>query len=155
MESGKKPTAYKELAMYLADRIGLSREYREFLIGPAGFRNILVQGYTTLNRELEEEAFRDIREYTPAIIEAIEAIIPSDPCIDDVVEAIRRIASKWSYIEYIILFGSIAGNGCGNDVDLAIKAKFHSGLDVGRFLMDLSSELKLPPEKIDIEVFNK
>jgi len=149
-ERAVKPSTYRELARYLADKIGLNNEYKVFLEGLAGFRNILIHGYTSIDRDLEEEAFSEIKKMIPYIIEALKTYIGNDPCLEDVVEGIRRVASRWKNIYYIVLFGSIARNGCGRDIDLAVKGKFRSALELGRLVIELSDELNIDPEKIDL-----
>ncbi len=146
----KKPSTYKGLAEYLTNKLGLDHKHSEFLKGLAGFRNLLIHGYAHIIRDIEEEAFKNVKELTPAIIQVIEEKLPSDPCMDDVVDKIRIVASKWDNIEYIVLFGSVAREGCGNDVDLAVKGRFRSGIELGRFLVDLADELGLPLDKVDI-----
>ncbi|RLG82656.1 MAG: hypothetical protein DRO40_07155 [Thermoprotei archaeon] len=150
MEKTVKPSTYRELARYLASKIGLNSEHRIFLEGLAGFRNILVHGYASIDRDLEEKAFSEIKEILPTIIDALKSHVKDDPCLEDVVEGIRTVASKWRNIDYIVLFGSIARSGCGRDIDLAVKGRFRSALELGRLVIELADELNIDPEKIDL-----
>ncbi|WP_243679479.1 DUF86 domain-containing protein [Vulcanisaeta souniana] len=61
----RKPETYRDIADYLSNKLGLDEDLRKFLRGLAGFRNVLVHGYAEINRELEEEAFRDMRKGYP------------------------------------------------------------------------------------------
>ncbi len=148
-EKGVKPSTYRELALFLADKLGLDREYREFLKGLTGFRNILIHGYTRLDRDLEDRAFREIYEKIEVLINRIDEIV-DDPCIDDVLIGIKRVCERLDYIDYIILYGSLARNGCGRDIDLAVKGRFKSALDLGRLIVELEHELGISADLIDV-----
>jgi len=150
MEKTVKPSTYRELACYLANKIGLNSEHRIFLEGLASFKNILVHGYISIDRDLEEKAFSEIKEFFPIIIDALKSHVKDDPCLEDVIGGIRRVASRWRNIDYIVLFGSIARNGCGRDIDLAVKGRFRSALELGRLVIELADELNIDPEKIDL-----
>jgi uncharacterized protein YutE (UPF0331/DUF86 family)/predicted nucleotidyltransferase len=130
-ERGVKPSSYRELAAWLSTRLGLGDEQRRFLVGLAGFRNVLVRMYAELNRELEEEAFREIERRVPRILERLVEVA-GDPCIDDVREGLLRAARKVG-ARYVLIFGSLAREGCGNDVDVAVKLgrRPRSMIDVG------------------------
>ncbi len=137
-ESGLKPGSYRELALYLSHKLGLSRREAEFLKALAGFRNVLVHMYATLDRDLEEKAFDEIAAMAPRIIEKLRGHARSDPCMDDVAQRLEGVAERLG-IKCMIIFGSIARRGCGNDVDIAIYigGRPSSLLDVGRIQVEL------------------
>ena len=130
-ERGVKPSSYRELASWLAARLGLGDGHRRFLVGLAGFRNVLVHMYTELDRGLEEEAFREIERNIPEVLERL-ARVARDPCIDDVRDGLVRAAKRVG-ARYVLLFGSLARRGCGSDVDVAVKLgrRPRSMIDVG------------------------
>lgn len=111
-EKGVKPTTYRELAGFLAEKLDLGIEDREFLEKLAGFRNILIRGYTRLDRELEDKAFKEIYDRIRFLIDKLEGIV-DDPCIDKVFKGVKKVCEKLDYIDYILLYGSIARENCG------------------------------------------
>ena len=149
-EAGRKPGTYRALAKWLAERAGLGDELASFLEGLAGFRNILVHMYAEIDRRLKEQAFREILEKTPGVIEALERLA-KDPCIDEVVERLRRDAGEIRP-RYILLFGSVARNGCGRDVDVAVKlGRRPSLLEAGRIQVMLEDYLGAPVDLVVID----
>ncbi|MCE4613398.1 MAG: DUF86 domain-containing protein [Desulfurococcales archaeon] len=151
-ERGAKPETYRALIRWLAERLGASEEEKRFLEGLAGFRNILVHMYAELDRDLELEAFREINSMMPRILEMLERYSSSDPCREEVAQALRRIAGELG-IRYVILFGSLARKECGNDVDLAVELREHprSMLEIGKLRAMLEDELKT---RVDLVVLN-
>ncbi|MET1159609.1 MAG: HepT-like ribonuclease domain-containing protein [Thermoprotei archaeon] len=149
-EKGVKPPTYKGLARYLGEHLSLGKEYIVFLEKLAGFRNILVHGYARINRKLEDEAFKEIYERIPVVLNAIQEYSDKDPCYEDVAKALKRVGKRLGFIRYIILYGSIARNGCGRDIDIAVKGDFKSALDLGRIVSEIEGELGVPADLIDI-----
>ncbi len=146
---GRKPDTYKDLARWLSDVVDPS--LREFLEGVAGFRNILVHMYGDIDREMETRAFEELAEKVPELIERLSRLA-EDPCLDSVRERIRERARELG-IRLAFVFGSLAREGCGNDVDLAVKLeeKPRSMLDVGRLQVELEDLLKA---RVDLVVLN-
>ena len=50
----------------------------------------------------------------------------------------------------MVLFGSLARNGCGRDVDIAVKGDFKSALDLGKIVVELEEELGISHDYIDV-----
>ncbi|ABL88689.1 protein of unknown function DUF86 [Pyrobaculum islandicum DSM 4184] len=75
-EGGEKPATYRDLAAFLARRIG---GYGEFLRRLASFRNIIVHGYHQLDEASELEAFHEIVSTMPQIVKVLEAKLPAIP----------------------------------------------------------------------------
>ncbi len=150
-QQGVKPSTYKSLAKYLAQKLKLSNELIQFLIDLAGFRNLLVHAYAEIDKELEAKAFNEIADKTPAVLEEIERYARGDPCLDDVLPRIRRVAEK-KKLRYVVLFGSLARNGCGEDVDLFVKLgrEPRSLLEIGGLLAEFEDELRC---KVDLVVY--
>ncbi|UXD21277.1 hypothetical protein IPA_02160 [Ignicoccus pacificus DSM 13166] len=142
---GRKPESYKELAEFLASKIG----HKEFLVGLAGFRNVLVHMYIELDEELERESFDEIEEEMPKILKALRELAKGDPCLSEVKREIAELASKWN-LRYVALIGSLAREGCGNDVDLVVKfGRMPKGLELGRFVAEAEDALG---SKVDVIV---
>ena len=151
-ERGAKPSTYRELARWLARRLGLRGDLAGFLEGLAGFRNVLVHMYAEIDEELEMEAFREIAEKTPEVIAALEELAGSDPCLDEVVPRIRVVARRLG-LRYVLVFGSLARNGCGRDVDLVVKLgrRPRSLLEVGRLQVIFEDELGAPVDLVVVD----
>ncbi len=144
---GRKPESYKELAEFLASKIG----YKDFLIGLAGFRNVLVHMYVDIDEGLEREAFNEIEKRMRGVINKLKEIGKGDPCLRDVKEKVRGIAKRWN-LRYVAVIGSVARDGCGNDVDLVVKfGRRVKLLDVGRLLAELEDSLRT---KVDLIVLD-
>jgi len=113
----------------------------EFLVGLTGFRNILVHLYTEIDRELEERAFEEIRRAMPKLLEKLRKHSEGDPCVDEIADKLRRAAGNLG-IRYAVLFGSLAKNRCGRDVDIFVKLgrKPRSMIEVG-YLKTMLEEL--------------
>ncbi len=142
---GRKPESYKELAEFLSTKIG----FKEFLIGLAGFRNVLVHMYVELDEDLEKEAFDEIERTMPMVIERLKKLASGDPCLDEVREKVARISKEFG-LRYSAVIGSISREGCGNDVDLVVKfGRRASPLEVGRLIAELEDSLRC---KVDVVV---
>ncbi|MCE4621199.1 MAG: DUF86 domain-containing protein [Desulfurococcales archaeon] len=141
-EEGAKPGTYKGLAEWLSKRLGLPDHLRSFLVGLAGFRNILVHLYAEMDRDLEEKAFEEIERSVPPILDYLERTAGGDPCIEDVRRSIGEVAKRYG-LRYALVFGSIARRGCGRDVDVAIKLGRipESMIEVGRIQAELEEAL--------------
>jgi uncharacterized protein YutE (UPF0331/DUF86 family) len=128
-EGLEKPPTYREAARWLARRLG--GEIERLLGGLAGFRNVLVHLYSELREDLEVEAFHEIAEKTPKVLEKLEGLTERDPCLGDVRERLLRAAEIKP--RYMLVFGSLARRGCGRDVDVAVKLgrRVRSALELG------------------------
>ncbi len=146
---GRKPDTYKDLAKWLSQITDSSLE--EFLEGMAGFRNILVHMYADVDREMEMRAFEEMAERVPELIEHLSRLA-DDPCLDRVRERIGERAPELG-IRLAFVFGSLAREGCGDDVDLAVKLEERPGsmLDVGRLQVELEDLLGA---SVDLVVLN-
>jgi len=111
--------------------------------------------YAVIDQELEIKAFHKIKEMTPALIQHLERVASSDPCLWEIKPRIQRIAEQLK-LRYVLVFGSLARNGCGRDVDLAIKLgrRPQNMLEVGRLQQVFESELGAPVDLVvlDLEV---
>ncbi len=143
---GRKPESYKELAKYLASEVG----FESFLVSLAGFRNVLVHMYAEIDEELEKEAFEEIERTMPRVLERMKALA-EDPCIEEVKDRLVEIARRWK-VKYLVVIGSLAREGCGNDVDLAVRfGRKVSLLELGKFVADCEDLLK---SKVDVVVLD-
>ena len=152
-ESGVKPETYRDLAKWLSQRLKLEGELGVFLEELAGFRNILVHMYGDLDRDLELEAFHEIVEKTPKIIEKLASLAEDDPCLAEIAPRLREIAKKLGF-RYVLVFGSLARQGCGRDVDIAVRLglKPRSMLEIGRLQLILESELGAPVDLVVLDI---
>ena len=145
----RKPETYRDLARWLSQVTDPSLE--EFLEGVAGFRNILVHMYADIDREMELRAFEELAARVPDLMRHLSELA-DDPCLDHVREKVRRRAPELG-IRLAFVFGSLARDGCGNDVDLAVKLEEapKSMLDIGRLQVELEDLLGAP---VDLVVLN-
>lgn len=149
-EAGRKPETYRELVLWLSRKLSLDEESTKFLVGLAGFRNILVHGYASIDESLEVAAFREIVEKLPYILDKLKSIAASDP--DPSMEnALWSVASKHG-LKYVFLFGSRAREGVGRDYDIAVvfEKRPTSALELGLLLVDLAEALGVHEELIDL-----
>ncbi len=154
-ERGAKPGTYRGLAIYLAEKLGLRGEEREFLIGLAGFRNILVHMYADIDPQLEMEAFMEIKAMMPTLIRRLERLAAGDPCIWEVAPKLRLLAERLG-LRAVLVFGSLARRGCGRDVDVAVLLgrRPRSMLEVGRLQALMEDELGAPVDLVVIEALS-
>lgn len=152
-ERGVKPDTYRGLAGYLSEKLGLGPGERAFLEGLAGFRNILVHMYVNIDTELELKTFREIQERMPRIIERLAEASQGDPCLADMVEKLRSLGGRLG-LRYIVVFGSMARRGCGNDLDLAVKLgrSPSSLLEVGRLQALFEDELEASVDLVVLDL---
>lgn len=152
-EAGAKPETYRGLAQWLARRAGLDKELTEFLLGLAGFRNILVHMYAEIDPVLEEEAFNEIAEKTPRLLRALEELAQGDPCLEELRPKIVEVAKRLG-IRLVLVFGSLASRGCGHDVDLAVKLgrRPRSLIELGRLQAMLEDELGAPVDLVVLDL---
>lgn len=148
-ERGTKPETYGELMTFLAKRAGLNEEVKDYLIGLVGFRNILIHGYAKLNRKLELEAFKEMLEKASTVTSYLERLVSRDPTVLNLGEELKNVLRKWG-VEYAILFGSLARKGQGKDIDIALKVKLKSGIELGKLLTDVAEALKVKEDDVDI-----
>jgi len=144
----RKPETYREIAASLSSIIGLSNE-RAFLESLAGFRNILVHGYAAINRELEEEALRQMELRLPRIINAIKMFVDSVNLDPDIDERLKTVFMRHR-VRFAFLFGSRAREGEGRDYDIAVSMDAKSALDLGRLLVDIADALGVHEDQVDL-----
>jgi len=147
--TGRKPESYKKLAAWLAGEAGLTEEEKEFLVGLAGFRNLLVHGYAQIEPERERSAFLEIRQKIPSILDKISVHVRGDPSLSDL-KKVRKILKRFG-VRYAYVFGSVARKGSGRDLDLAVV--FEQGahvLKLGRLLEEVADTLGLPDDLVDL-----
>lgn len=149
---GRKPESYREIASFMCDFLGLAEE-RGFLEGLAGFRNVLVHGYVSIDEELEEEAFKEMERRLPKVIEAIKKYLEragTDPNVD---ERLRGVFERHK-VKFAFLFGSRARRGEGRDYDIAVSVEVESALDLGRLLVDVAEALGVHEDLVDLVHFD-
>ena len=147
--TGRKPENYKKLASWLAGEAGLTEKEEEFLVGLAGFRNLLVHGYAQIEPERESSAFLEIRQKIPSILDKLSVHITGDPSLSDV-KRVRKVLKRFG-VRYAYVFGSVARRGSGRDLDLAVV--FEQGADVlklGRLLEEVADTLGLTDDLVDL-----
>ncbi len=148
----RKPETYRGLAGLLAGELGLDQALSRFLSQLAGFRNILVHGYAGLNRELEEQAFREMEQRLPTVIEALEGYVrglsidPPEGIIGGrLIEVFREAGVRFAF-----LFGSRARVGSGRDYDIAVSMRLRSALELGGLLVRVAEALGVGEWEVDI-----
>lgn len=149
----RKPESYKGIANLIAENLGLGEEDRRFLVGLAGFRNLLVHGYAEIDRDLEEEAFREMEGRLSGILEALKALTErlGDPAdsLSQVCERLRKVFEE-SGVKYALLFGSRAREGVGGDFDIAVSMDAKSALELGELLVNVAEALGVKEEQVDL-----
>ncbi len=147
-------STYRELLSWLSQELGLDEELGDFMKRLAGFRDVLVHGYADIDRGFEQESFIEIRDKLDKVIVLIERYAEGDPCIDFVKERLSKMfAEKYGdEIKYAVVFGSVAREGCGRDVDIAVKFKTRprSALDLGMLIVDIAEALGLHEDLVDL-----
>jgi uncharacterized protein YutE (UPF0331/DUF86 family) len=149
----RKPDTYRGIALMLSELLKLSGEDRDFLVGLAGFRNILVHGYAEINRDLEERAFREIEGRMGKVIEQLRTLIEgvNDMSISaEVISEKLRAVFERHGVRYAILFGSRARGGFGRDFDIAVSMRVESGLELGRLIVDIAEALGVHEDLVDL-----
>ena len=150
----KKPGTYRDIADYLAGRLGLDEDLRRFLRGLVGFRNVLVHGYAEVSKDLEEEAFREMEEKLPQIIERLSNLISNvgDPAkrdLEDLRAKLRPVFER-HHVRYAVLFGSRARAGVGRDYDIVVSANLRSALELGELIVDIAEALDVHEDLMDV-----
>lgn len=144
----RKPETYRAIAIELADTMGLSDE-RKFLESLAGFRNILVHGYALIDRDMEEEAFREMERKLPKIINVIRDFIERLKLDPEVDERLKEVFKRHG-VKFAFLFGSRARCGEGRDYDIAVSINVKSALELGKLLVDIADALGVHEDLIDL-----
>ncbi|MEM2739433.1 MAG: HepT-like ribonuclease domain-containing protein [Candidatus Bathyarchaeia archaeon] len=149
----RKPESYKGIADLIADKLNLYEDDRRFLISLAGFGNLLVHGYGEIDRKLEEEAFGEIEKRLGGIIDALRTFIDGldDPRegLNQFIRKLREVFEKYR-VRYALLFGSIAREGFGRDIDIAVSMDVENALELGRLITDIAEVLGVREEQIDL-----
>ena len=124
----RKPERYRDIARILGENGVLGEdEARRFELW-IGFRNILVHGYAQLDPEKILEALSEVEELE-RIVERIGGFIhernldPGDGAgLGELVDRVRKVLEKRSFIIFAYIFGSKARGerGVKGDVDVAI-----------------------------------
>jgi len=151
-----KPETYKGIARLLAEKAGLGDEARELLEQLAGFRNILIHGYASIDRELEEQAFQEMENELPAVFEAVERLIENlriDPPVLDLSKKLAGVFRRHN-VRFAYLFGSRARQGTGRDYDIAVVVEVKSALELGGLLVDIAAVLGVREDQIDLVHLN-
>jgi uncharacterized protein YutE (UPF0331/DUF86 family)/predicted nucleotidyltransferase len=147
--TGRKPGSYKKLASWLAREAGLTEQEEEFLVGLAGFRNMLVHGYAQIEPEREHSAFLEISQKMPSILDKISVHIKGDPSLSDV-RKVRKALKRFG-VMYAYVFGSVARKGSGRDLDLAVVFEREADLlRLGRLLEEVADTLGLADGLVDL-----
>jgi len=150
-EAGRKPETYRELALWLSRKLNLSEELSRFLMGLAGFRNILVHGYAEIDVSMEMETFREIVNKLPAVLNRLRDVVDNDPGPGLVTDALGRVFVKHG-VKYAFLFGSRARAGAGRDYDIAVvfERRPSNALELGLLIVDLAEALGVHEDLIDL-----
>ena len=148
-EVGRKPEACRELALWLSRRLGLG--VSRFLVGLAGFRNVLVHGYAEIDVSMGVAAFREMVNKLPPILNRLRDLIGNDPSPDLSIDALRDVFMKHG-VKYAFLFGSRARVGTGRDYDIAVVFERgpNNALELGLLIVDLAEALGVHEDLIDL-----
>ncbi len=147
-----KPDTYRGVIRSFAERVGLDSRQRTFLEELAGFRNILVHRYAEIDREVELVAFKEILDKIPEIVKAIGDFLEKaevGPTISDLEVKLSKVFKRHG-VRYAVVFGSIARQGHGRDIDIAVSWNIDSMLKLGRLLVDIADALNVHEDTIDL-----
>lgn len=142
-----KPETYRGIAEFISSLIG--EEHKTFLVELAGFRNLLVHGYARMDRRLEEEAFREMEERLPIVLDKLRGYIDADEIDPRELRGVEEVFRRYG-VRYALLFGSRARGEPGRDYDIAVSVELKSALEMGGLLMDLAEALGCPETSIDL-----
>ena len=142
-----KPETYRGIAEFISSLIG--EEHKTFLVELAGFRNLLVHGYARMDRRLEEEAFREMEERLPIVLDKLRGCIDADEIDPRELRGVEEVFRRYG-VRYALLFGSRARGEPGRDYDIAVSVELKSALEMGGLLMDLAEALGCPESSIDL-----
>ena len=142
-----KPETYRGIAEFISSLIG--EEHKTFLVELAGFRNLLVHGYARMDRRLEEEAFREMEERLPIVLDKLRGYIDAGEIDPRELRGVEEVFRRYG-VRYALLFGSRARGEPGRDYDIAVSVELKSALEMGGLLMDLSEALGCPESSIDL-----
>jgi len=142
-----KPETYRGIAEFISSLIG--EEHKTFLVELAGFRNLLVHGYARMDRRLEEEAFREMEERLPIVLDKLRGCIDADEIDPRELRGVDEVFRRYG-VRYALLFGSRARGEPGRDYDIAVSVELKSALEMGGLLMDLAEALGCPETSIDL-----
>ena len=142
-----KPETYRGIAEFISSLIG--EEHKTFLVELAGFRNLLVHGYARMDRRLEEEAFREMEEELPIVLDKLRGCIDADEIDPRELRGVDEVFRRYG-VRYALLFGSRARGEPGRDYDIAVSVELKSALEMGGLLMDLAEALGCPESSIDL-----
>lgn len=142
-----KPETYRGIAEFISSLIG--EEHKTFLVELAGFRNLLVHGYARMDRRLEEEAFREMEEQLPIVLDKLRGYIDADEIDPRELRGVEEVFRRYG-VRYALLFGSRARGEPGRDYDIAVSVELKSALEMGGLLMDLAEALGCPEASIDL-----
>jgi len=142
-----KPETYRGIAEFISSLIG--EEHKTFLVELAGFRNLLVHGYARMDRRLEEEAFREMEEELPIVLDKLRGCIDADEIDPRELRGVEEVFRRYG-VRYALLFGSRARGEPGRDYDIAVSVELKSALEMGGLLMDLAEALGCPESSIDL-----
>ncbi|RLG03332.1 MAG: hypothetical protein DRN61_04980 [Thaumarchaeota archaeon] len=142
-----KPEAYRGIAEFISSLIG--EEHKTFLVELAGFRNLLVHGYARIDRRLEDEAFREMEERLPIVLDKLRGYIDADEIDPRELRGVEEVFRRYG-VRYALLFGSRARGETGRDYDIAVSVELKSALEMGGLLMDLAEALGCPETSIDL-----
>lgn len=142
-----KPETYRGIAEFISSLIG--EEHKTFLVELAGFRNLLVHGYARMDRRLEEEAFREMEEELPIVLDKLRGYIDADEIDPRELRGVEEVFRRYG-VRYALLFGSRARGEPGRDYDIAVSVELKSALEMGGLLMDLAEALGCPESSIDL-----
>ena len=142
-----KPETYRGIAEFISSLIG--EEHKTFLVELAGFRNLLVHGYARIDRRMEEEAFREMEERLPIVLDKLRGYIDADEIDPRELRGVEEVFRRYG-VRYALLFGSRARGEPGRDYDIAVSVELKSALEMGGLLMDLAEALGCPETSIDL-----
>ena len=142
-----KPETYRGIAEFISSLIG--EEHKTFLVELAGFRNLLVHGYARMDRRMEEEAFREMEERLPIVLDKLRGYIDAGEIDPRELRGVDEVFRRYG-VRYALLFGSRARGEPGRDYDIAVSVELKSALEMGGLLMDLAEALGCPESSIDL-----
>jgi len=150
-EIGRKPETYRELALWLSRKLNLGEEFGRFLVGLAGFRNLLVHGYVEIDVSIEMETFREMIDKLPAALNKLRDVVDNDPSPGTGSDALGSVFVKHG-VKYAFLFGSRARAGAGRDYDIAVvfERRPNNALELGLLIVDLAEALGVHEDLIDL-----
>jgi len=154
---GMSPTGYRDVAISLGRLSLITPEDADLMRAMAGLRNILVHGYTGVNREIIVESSKKVPKDASMLADQILSsakLRVNDPkkTRNNLTETLREVLKD--RVKLAFIFGSqVKGYSLKGDVDIALYfGRYPDPYEVGWLVSNIQEKLKR--EDIDIMVID-